>query len=290
VVLAGVVARGGVDPAVLELGDADLLRVQRVRVARLVRRTQVPGDALVVAVDERADACAIHNRAFAISSDGGATFSQKFVVEPELTTPRVQGSVLEMSATTTGGAYDRLLFAGPSTCDRRKELRVRSSFDEGGTWTSDANSLLVWGQDASYTDMISLSATSVGLLYEAGPEFQADASIRWSTVTEAQLGAPACGSGYGVIDSAPLGTAGTAYLSYNAATGQNCVTTMKKTGAGTPSQTSAYLQVEGATRKTDSGAFSYYAGPVSAAAAGKCVQWGGAIGADKYDSPLEHCG
>jgi sialidase-1 len=237
-----------------------------------------------------ADACAIHNRAFAISSDGGATFSQKFVVEPELTTPRVQGSVLEMSATTTGGAYDRLLFAGPSTCDRRKELRVRSSFDEGGTWTSDANSLLVWGQDASYTDMISLSATSVGLLYEAGPEFQADASIRWSTVTEAQLGAPACGSGYGVIDSAPLGTAGTAYLSYNAATGQNCVSTMKKTGAGTPSQTSAYLQVEGATRKTDSGAFSYYAGPVSAAAAGKCVQWGGAIGADKYDSPLEHCG
>ncbi|QRP50122.1 sialidase family protein [Amycolatopsis sp. FDAARGOS 1241] len=95
-----------------------------------------------------ADPCTIHNRAFAISSDGGASFSTKFAVVADLTTPRVQGSVLEMSATTAGEAYDRLLFAGPSTCDRRKELRVRSSFDEGGTWTSDADSLLVWGQDA----------------------------------------------------------------------------------------------------------------------------------------------
>jgi sialidase-1 len=238
-----------------------------------------------------ADPCAIHNRAYAISSDGGATFSKKFAVVPDLTTSMVQASVMEMSATTSGAKYNRLVFAGPSTCDRRKELRVRSSFDEGGSWTSDANSLLVWSQDASYTDMISLSQTSVGLLYEAGPAFQADASIRWSTVSEAQLGAPACGTGYDVIDSSPLGTAGTVYLSYNAANGQNCVGTMKSTGAGTPSQTSAYVQVEGATRKTDAGSFSWYAGPVLASAPGKCVYWGGAIaGATPFDSKLSHCG
>ncbi|QRP50124.1 hypothetical protein [Amycolatopsis sp. FDAARGOS 1241] len=92
-----------------------------------------------------------------------------------------------------------------------------------------------------------------------------------------------------MIDSAPLSTAGTVYLSYNAANGQKCVSTMKKTGAGTPSP-AAYLQVQGASRKTDSGSFSFYAGPVSAPAAGKCVQWGGAIGTAAYDSPLDHCG
>ncbi|MFI5615498.1 exo-alpha-sialidase [Amycolatopsis sp. NPDC051903] len=272
-----------------QAADPDTLNPQEISVAELA-----DGRIYAAARNDHkaapADPCAVDNRAFAISSDGGASFSEEFAVVPDLTTPRVQGSVLEMSATTAGGAYDRLLFAGPSTCDRRKELRVRSSFDEGGTWTSDAGSVLVWGQDASYTDLISLSPTSAGVLYEAGPEYQADASIRWSVLTEAQLGAPACGAGYGVIGSAPLGPAGTVYLSYNSANGRNCVSTIKKSGAGTASPTSAYLQVQGAARTTDSGSFSYYAGPVSAPAAGRCVQWGGAIGTATYDSPLEHCG
>ncbi|WP_326566985.1 sialidase family protein [Amycolatopsis rhabdoformis] len=235
--------------------------------------------------------CDTDNRAYAISSDGGATFSKKFAVIPGITSPRVQGSVLEMSSVTDGGKYNRLLYTGPSGCDRRMDLRVRSSFDEGGTWTSNDNSLLVWGDDAAYSDMIPLSSTTVGILFEAGPAMNATETIRWSTVSETQLGAPACGTGYGVIESHALGTVGTTYLSYNAANGQNCVSTMKSTGAGTASATSAYLEVQGAARKTDSGSFSYYAGPVTAAAAGKCVKWGGAVGTAKYDAPaFTHCG
>ncbi|GHF39054.1 sialidase-1 [Amycolatopsis bartoniae] len=230
------------------------------------------------------------NRAYAISSDGGATFSQKFTYEPDLITPVVQSSVVRMSATDQGGAYDRILFAGPSTCDRRKELVVHSSFDEGGNWTSKGSSVLVWDQDAAYSDMVQLSQSSVGVMYEAGPEYNASASIRYSVVTEAMLGAPACGAGYSVIDQQALGTAGTVYLSYNASTGKNCVSTMKKTSVGTPSATSAFLQVEDGTRVTDSGNFSYYAGPVTAGAAGKCVQWGGSAGTNSYTSPMEHCG
>ncbi|MFI9552480.1 M23 family metallopeptidase [Nonomuraea endophytica] len=99
-----------------------------------------------------------------------------------------------------------------------------------------------------------------------------------------------CGDGYGVVDSAALGTSGTVYLLYNNSNGNNCVVTLKKTSLGTASAVAAYLEVQGSARITDSGNFSYYAGPVRAAAPGKCVKWGGKAGTAVYDSPFEHCG
>ncbi|OLR95215.1 M23 family metallopeptidase [Actinokineospora bangkokensis] len=99
-----------------------------------------------------------------------------------------------------------------------------------------------------------------------------------------------CGSGFSQIDSAALGTAGRVYLLYNASTGYNCVATMKLTSLGSASSVSAFLEVQGGTRSTDSGSFSYYAGPVKKAAAGKCVKWGGSAGSATYTSAFEHCG
>jgi GH25 family lysozyme M1 (1,4-beta-N-acetylmuramidase) len=99
-----------------------------------------------------------------------------------------------------------------------------------------------------------------------------------------------CGSGYEIIDQAALADAGTVYLLYNSASGSNCVVTLKQTSLGTASAVSAYLEVEGSTRVTDSGSYGYYAGPVRAAAAGACVKWGGSAGAATYDSAFEHCG
>jgi hypothetical protein len=97
-----------------------------------------------------------------------------------------------------------------------------------------------------------------------------------------------CGSGYQVIDWAGLGSAGAVYLLYK--DGTNCVATIKHTSLGTASATSAFLEVEGGTRATDSGSFGYYAGPVTRSAAGKCVKWGGSVGGNTYASPFEHCG
>ncbi len=99
-----------------------------------------------------------------------------------------------------------------------------------------------------------------------------------------------CGAGYSVIDSAALGTSGTVHLLYNAANHNNCVVTIKATSVGTASATSAYLEVAGSPRDTDSGNFEYYAGPVRKAAENKCVKWGGSVGAAAYNSPSEHCG
>jgi hypothetical protein len=98
-----------------------------------------------------------------------------------------------------------------------------------------------------------------------------------------------CGAGYSVIDSAALGTSGTVYLLYNSGNGNNCVATLKRTSLGTATATSAYLEVQGSSRVTDSGNFTYYAGPVRAAAADKCVRWGGKAGTSTYDSIFEHC-
>lgn len=104
-----------------------------------------------------------------------------------------------------------------------------------------------------------------------------------------------CGSTFSVIDQAALksgdGTLlGRVYLLYNDSTTKNCVVTLKTTDAGTATAASAYLEVKGAARVTDSGSFEYYAGPVRAQAGATCVKWGGSIGDATYDSPFEHCG
>ncbi|MEV4284767.1 M23 family metallopeptidase [Nonomuraea bangladeshensis] len=98
-----------------------------------------------------------------------------------------------------------------------------------------------------------------------------------------------CGSGYAVIDSAAL-TGGRTYLLYNKGNGSNCVVTLKTTKLGSASPVSAFLEPKGASRATDSGNFSYYAGPVKRSAPGKCVKWGGSIGSSSYTSSFEHCG
>lgn len=98
-----------------------------------------------------------------------------------------------------------------------------------------------------------------------------------------------CGSGYNEIDSVGL-TGGRVYLLYNSGNGYNCVVTLKTSNVGTPSSVSAFLEPQGSTRTTDSGSYSYYAGPVRRYAAGVCVRWGGSVGSSSYTSPFEHCG
>jgi murein DD-endopeptidase MepM/ murein hydrolase activator NlpD len=97
-----------------------------------------------------------------------------------------------------------------------------------------------------------------------------------------------CGDGYRVIDTARLGTAGTVDLLWHNDLQNNCVVTFKFASKGTPTATSAYLEPAGSARQTDSGNFSYYAGPVRAHAPG-CIRWGGSTGGVSFNSPLEHC-
>ncbi|TQL75979.1 peptidase M23-like protein [Stackebrandtia endophytica] len=99
-----------------------------------------------------------------------------------------------------------------------------------------------------------------------------------------------CGSGFSVINQHDLGSAATIYLLYNSSNKNNCVVTMKKTNLGSATAVSATLQVQGKSKKTDSGNFSYYAGPVKDVAAATCVKWGGSVGSTSWESPYQHCG
>lgn len=80
------------------------------------------------------------NRAYAISSDGGQTFSKKFAFEPT----------------------NRLLFAAPSNCSRRWDLVV-SSFDEGTNWQSTSQGTLVWANGGEFPCLSSLTTTRTRL-------------------------------------------------------------------------------------------------------------------------------
>jgi hypothetical protein len=116
-----------------------------------------------------------------------------------------------------------------------------------------------------------------------------DASVTSRNCGTSYDPAAVCGGGFEVTDSKPLGSAGTVNLLWNGSTSQNCVVTLKMANVGTATATSAFLEPEGSTRTTDSGSYSYYAGPVIRTAPG-CVKWGGSTGGSSYTSPFEHCG
>ncbi|CAM3276368.1 Spore-associated protein A [Stackebrandtia soli] len=101
-----------------------------------------------------------------------------------------------------------------------------------------------------------------------------------------------CGANYTQINSATLTadgkTVGRVYLMYY--NGKNCVVTLKLSNLGKATATSAYLEPQGGTRGTDSGNFTYYAGPVVKSAAATCVKWGGSVGGASFNSPWQHCG
>ncbi|MBB3061759.1 endo-1,3-alpha-glucanase family glycosylhydrolase [Microbulbifer rhizosphaerae] len=130
--------------------------------------------------------------------------------------------------------------------------------------------------------------------WEVTDDFVSQDLLYWATKdSDASGGNPytpeeACGSGYSVINSHAL-TGGRIYLLHNSSSGYKCVVTMKASNVGTPSAMSASLQVQGETKATDPGNFSYYAGPVEKHAHGTCVKWGGSIGSSSWESPYQHC-
>lgn len=101
----------------------------------------------------------------------------------------------------------------------------------------------------------------------------------------------ACGSGYSVIDQLPVSTLGTVYLTYNSASGKNCVETLRADpGAATRMQ--AYIQLSGVpgSKVSDTGNYTTYAGPVYLHAPAHCIDWGGYIGTTGVNQNSSHCG
>ncbi|MFD4034708.1 spore-associated protein [Streptomyces sp. NPDC058637] len=86
-----------------------------------------------------------------------------------------------------------------------------------------------------------------------------------------------CGSAYKTVNSVPVGSLGTVYLTYNSSNGKNCVATIR-TNPGTAKSMSVYIYVPDTdTWADDYGNYTSYAGPAYAYGKGHCVSWGGNI-------------
>ncbi|MFJ4971630.1 spore-associated protein [Streptomyces sp. NPDC088755] len=86
-----------------------------------------------------------------------------------------------------------------------------------------------------------------------------------------------CGSAYKTVNSAPVGSLGTVYLTYNSSNGENCVVTIRK-NPGTVVDMSTWIHVpDTGDAAEDYGRFSSYAGPAYVYGRSHCVDWGGHI-------------
>ncbi|APU14595.1 sialidase family protein [Actinoalloteichus fjordicus] len=118
---------------------------------------ELPGGRLYVNTRNQ-NGTAPGNRAAAYSSDGGASFDGPLQPVPAVIAPVVQGSLLQVQD-------GPLLLAAPGSPNRRERLTVRSSADEGETWSDGA---VLSEAPAAYSDLVALTADEVGVYYETG--------------------------------------------------------------------------------------------------------------------------
>ncbi|MFE7333547.1 spore-associated protein A [Streptomyces griseus] len=100
----------------------------------------------------------------------------------------------------------------------------------------------------------------------------------------------ACGGGYSVVNSAPIGAQGTVFLTYNSATGKNCVVTVRTKPGKAVHMTASLGFASPTTTVTDTGYYTTYAGPVYLDARGLCVTWRGEIAGEVAGKNGTNCG
>ncbi|GAB3451093.1 hypothetical protein GCM10027436_48460 [Actinophytocola sediminis] len=112
------------------------------------------------------------NRVDGYSLDGGKSLAAPYAQQPGLSIPKVQGTVLQTVRPHT------LLFSGPANPTARRSLTIRASADGGATWRT---AHVVSDAPAAYSDLVQLSGSKIGLLYETG------VSGSYETITFTQL-------------------------------------------------------------------------------------------------------
>ncbi|MGK3941479.1 spore-associated protein [Streptomyces caeruleatus] len=98
-----------------------------------------------------------------------------------------------------------------------------------------------------------------------------------------------CGAGYSVVDSAPVGTAGTVYLTYSPSTGQDCVVTVRARPGTAVSMLAAVTDAQDVDPEFDDGSYTTYAGPVYIGHPGHCVSYWGRISGQSGGANNVHC-
>jgi len=105
-------------------------------------------------------------RLYSWSSDSGQTFSSEGL-DPQLIEPvtkdwtGIVASVLRFKTPST----EYILFSDTDNPSDRRNVTIRSSTDFGKSWSAG---ITVYSGPSSYTDMVQIDTTSVGIAYEQG--------------------------------------------------------------------------------------------------------------------------
>ena len=102
------------------------------------------------------------HRKVAYSEDGGQTWGDT-ISDRALIEPICQASMLMVSSEE--GKTAILLFLNPADTERRQNISLRSSSDNGASWTG---CLVLHQGPGAYSDLAQLSNGSIACLYEAG--------------------------------------------------------------------------------------------------------------------------
>lgn len=107
-------------------------------------------------------------RMVAISRDGGQTLEPTYWNQ-SLQEPVCQASILNY--TPKGKLTSTILFSNPNHPDKRMNMTIKISHDNGQTW---ANEYQVFGKFTAYSDIVVLNKGDIGIFYESGEETSYD--------------------------------------------------------------------------------------------------------------------
>ena len=99
-------------------------------------------------------------RKVSVSDDGGITWGEIYS-DRKLVEPICQGSLLAIPAKNRR----KILFLNPADENKRQNMTLRLSYDDGSTW---AKSKVLYTGPSAYADLTRLTNGKIGCLYEAG--------------------------------------------------------------------------------------------------------------------------
>ena len=117
-----------------------------------------------------------NGRAIAVTADLGKTWTEHPTSRRALIEPACQASLLRHDYIEDGEERHVLLFANPNSKERRNNITIKVSFDDGQTWPEEYWMLLDEGRGAGYSCMTSIDEHTIGIFYEgsqADIQFQA---------------------------------------------------------------------------------------------------------------------
>ncbi|MCC6145040.1 MAG: exo-alpha-sialidase [Candidatus Hydrogenedentes bacterium] len=108
------------------------------------------------------------------SSDQGKSWST--APDPQLADPGCNASLIRYTGMEDGHTRSRLLFSNADSADKRRNLSVRISYDEGMTWSKGKT---IHGGSAAYSSLAVLPNGDIGLLFEAD-DYTANFFVRFT--------------------------------------------------------------------------------------------------------------